>query len=245
MRNPIDGTWRRRIHLLRHAEVTYIDAHGQRVADTLAVDLTEHGRGQAAALGAMLAQTPIDKVICSGLPRTRQTAEIVAAGRNLPIDELPALDEIRSGARAQMPPDRVSWEAAYALWRAGEPEARFRNGERFDHFVTRIGQGLAEILAQQDWNDLLLVLHGAVNRAILCWALGTGLTSFPALDQDFCCHNLIDIDVDAQGHIARKVVRAINVTPYDIAKREMKLTSSEKMVVDAVALLRPSAANNA
>lgn len=237
MRNPIDGTWRRRIHLLRHAEVSYVDGRGARVADPRMVDLTERGRAQAQAVGAMLAGTPIDKVICSGLPRTRQTAEIVMAGRGLPIHEMHGLEEIRSGAQEPAAPDRIPWETAYALWQAGEPEARYRNGERFDHFAERIALGLAEILAQRDWNDLLLVLHGAVNRAILCWAVGAGLTSFAAFDQDFCCHNVIDIDANEQGEIARKVVRAINITPYDITKRDMKLTSMENMVMRAAALM--------
>lgn len=243
MRNPIDGTWRRRIHLLRHGEVSYIDGRGTRVADPRLVDLTERGREQAAALGAMLADTPIDKVICSGLPRTSQTATIVTAGRDLPIHELPELEEIRPGPLDPVAPDRIPWETAYALWQAGEAQARYRNGERFDHFAERIATGLAKILAQPDWNDLLLVLHGAVNRAILCWAVGAGLTSFAAFDQDFCCHNLIDIDANERGEIARKVVRAINITPYDIAKREMRLTSMETMVMRATALIK-QARNN-
>jgi probable phosphoglycerate mutase len=235
--NPIDGSFRRRIHLLRHAEVVYLQADGSVVTDPRAVELTAAGLEQARQVRDMLATVQFDQVLCSGLPRTRQTAEVVAQGRGLPIGEVPTLEEIRSGPRTPPPPDRIPWEAAYSLWQAGQPDATFHNGERFDEFAARTRQGIEGIVAQRDWKDLLLVLHGAVNRAILCWALDAPLDSFPRFEQDFCCLNVIDIDVDGEGRILRKIVRLVNLTPYDLPKREQRLTTMETAALRLMKLL--------
>jgi probable phosphoglycerate mutase len=235
--NPIDGSLRRRIHLLRHAEVVYLQHDGSVVPDPRLVALTEAGQDQARTVQAMLAAVRFDRVLCSGLPRTEQTAAIVARDRGLEIGVVPELEEIRSGPRTPMPPDRMPWEAAYALWRAGEPEATFRNGERFDTFAQRVREGIETVVARRDWNELLLVLHGAVNRALLCWALDAPLTSFPRFEQDFCCLNVIDIDVDAEGRILRKIVRLVNLTPYDLPKSAQRLTTMETMAVRLMKLL--------
>jgi probable phosphoglycerate mutase len=235
--NPIDGSFRRRIHLLRHAEVIYLQDDGSVVPDPRAVALTPAGLQQARDVGVMLADVKFDKVLCSGLPRTRQTAEAVVAGRGMAIGEAPGLEEIRSGERTPIEPDRIGWEAAYALWRAGEPDATFHNGERFDEFAARIHAGIDSVVAQPDWHNLLLVLHGAVNRAVLCWALDAPLNSFPRFEQDFCCLNVIDIDVDTQGKVLRKIVRLVNLTPYDLPKHGLRLTTMERAALKLVQLL--------
>lgn len=235
--NPIDGSFRRRIHLLRHAEVVYLQSDGSVVPDPRAVALTPAGLEQAREVGVMLQDVKFDKALCSGLPRTRQTAEAVIGGRGIAIDEVPALEEIRSGVRTPVAADRIAWEAAYSLWRAGEPDAAFHNGERFDEFAQRVHAGIDSVVAQSDWHNLLLVLHGAVNRAVLCWALDAPLSSFPRFEQDFCCLNVIDIDVDADGKILRKIVRLVNLTPYDLPKNMLRLTTMETAAVKLMRLL--------
>ena len=67
---------RRRIYLLRHAEVAYFDEHGQPVAPD-EVPLTPTGRRQAQRAGTALAGVRFDRVLTSGLPRTVETAHLV------------------------------------------------------------------------------------------------------------------------------------------------------------------------
>ena len=49
-------------------------------------------------LAEVLAPIPFDRVVTSGLSRTLDTAQIVVAARNIPIQTVPALQEIRGGA---------------------------------------------------------------------------------------------------------------------------------------------------
>src|SRR4051812_40978591 len=64
---------RRRLYLMRHAEVSYAGEPDPRV-----VKLTEQGREQAAAAHRALAAVELDLVVTSTLPRTAETAAVVA-----------------------------------------------------------------------------------------------------------------------------------------------------------------------
>jgi broad specificity phosphatase PhoE len=69
--------------LIRHATNDWV---GDRLAGwTPAVHLNEPGRHQAAALAERLASWPIEAIYSSPLERAVETAQAVAAGRNLPV----------------------------------------------------------------------------------------------------------------------------------------------------------------
>ena len=59
--------------------------------------LTEQGRAQAHALGAQLANVPINLAVCSRLSRTRETITIALDGRPVPVLTEPGFDEIQVG----------------------------------------------------------------------------------------------------------------------------------------------------
>ncbi len=226
----LDGARRRRIHLLRHAEAAYFDAAGKRTGDSRIVSLTPRGREQAAAMRELLKDVDFDGVVISGLPRTVETAEIVAEGRNLPARLEPLLEEIHGGSTVEIARDRILPDIAYAFWQARhEGGGGYRDGERFDTFFARCRQGIEAVLKLDDWTSLLLVAHGGVNRAVLCWALGADLHAFPVFEQDSCCLNIIDIDTDEAGEVQRMYIRAVNITPYDFPKRKHHATTLEGM----------------
>ena len=83
------------------------------------------------------------------------------------------------------------------------------------------------ITADQNWQTLLLVLHGAVNRMIFNHVLGLGWQGRVSIEQDNCCINVIDVDSDATGNVSRFLVRAVNLTGYDLNKSDVFLTSME------------------
>ena len=74
---------RRRLYILRHAEVSYLGAAGQPIRPDQAA-LTERGEAQARALGKLLAGVKFDRVISSGLPRTLETVRRILEGRGGP-----------------------------------------------------------------------------------------------------------------------------------------------------------------
>jgi probable phosphoglycerate mutase len=191
------------------------------------VPLTAQGREEAARMAQLLANAKFDRAICSGLPRTRETATIILGQRTLPLEIVGDLEEIRGGdaiARASLSPV----DYAYAMFRAAEPDACFAHGEKFSEFTDRILPAFQSILDDSNWSSLLLVAHGGVNRAILSHVLGSGLASFGALEQDSCCLNIIDFDATpVAGTVLRRIIRGLNLTADDPVKLSRQLTSME------------------
>ncbi len=227
MELPFDKGSRRRIYLLRHAEAAYGSLGSS--GDTRLVPLTPLGREQAAGMATLLADTEFDRAVCSGLPRTRETAEIVLGARELPLESMPELEEVRHGVRSSVEAGRDLPKAlAYALWSAKQPDGAFLGGERFSDLWERVIPALERLLSPPCWSRLLLVCHGAVNRVILSWALTADRRSMPNMEQDSCCLNVIDLDIDDEtGEVLRTLVRTLNLTPYDLPKNDQVLTTLE------------------
>jgi probable phosphoglycerate mutase len=194
---------RRRIYLMRHAQVRYFQGlHPHEVT------LTEDGRAQARAAAEALRGIRFDRVVTSGLPRTLETARAIAPDAE--IEAHPALREIESGELRGVAPETVE-EMMTAAFRGIVPEhTQFLGGETIGELFDRVLPALDEVLADESWDLALLVLHGAVNRAILSRALTGGRTFLGAFEQAPGCINVLD--VDAAGSF---VVRAVGYTPYD------------------------------
>ncbi len=222
---------RRRIYLLRHAEAAYVREDGSFTDDPRSVALTRLGREQARKQAALLASVPFDRAICSGLPRTVETATLLLAGRRNPqLETVPELQEIRSGGQAYGGNDAAAWiEQMANPWATGEePGARFLGGEKFVDFKARIAPQFDRIVAAPDWTHLLLVLHGAVNRMILNHVLNLPWQRRVTIEQDNCCINIIDVDTDEAGEATRFLLRTVNVTGYNLNKSDIVLTTMEQ-----------------
>lgn len=114
----------------------------------------------------------------------------------------------------------VLTDVAFSHFRAVDDDARFLGGERYSDFYTRIQAAVENVLADDSWHNLAVFAHGATNAAILGWVTGLGRSAFGIIDQATCCLNVFDIDIDNNGQIVRKTIRALNVTADDPAKGE-------------------------
>jgi broad specificity phosphatase PhoE len=209
---------RRRIYLMRHAQVAYFE-NGRPLHPEL-VPLTEAGREQARVAGELLAGIEFDRVITSGLPRTVETARIVAPDRE--PEAWPELREIESGRLGELPEDEL--EAAFlGAWRDVVPEdTPFLGGETVRSLLDRVLPAVDRLLADPDWDVVLAVLHGGVNRAILSYALTGGRAFLGNLEQSPACVNVLDVGDDW-------VVRAVNHAPTDPAHLRNRLRTMEEL----------------
>lgn len=207
---------RRRIYLMRHGEVAYFDETGQPVAPD-EVALTKRGREQARVAAEALAGVEFDHVLASGLPRTVETARIVA-GRE--PESWPELREIRGADLRAIPEDELE-RAFVGAFRGVVPnDARFLGGESYGELFDRVLPALERLLADASWDTALAVLHGAVNRAILSYAL-TGERMFLGhFEQAPACINVLDVGDDW-------IVRAVNLAPYDLIHAAGRGTTME------------------
>ena len=161
----------------------------------------------------------VDRALCSGLRRTRETARRVLGDRDLQIEELADLEEIRP-ARGEDAYDLDLIEhVAFSHWNATKSDGRFLAGERYADFYERVSAAMESLVSDPDWHNLAIFAHGGTNSAILGWTTGLGLSAFGAVDQATCCLNVLDFDFDADDkRLVRKVVRAMNITADDPAK---------------------------
>jgi len=219
---------RKRIYLMRHGEVSYHRPDGTTVFST-EVELTNEGVQQAQLMQDFLAQVPIDLGAHTGLTRTRQTVELVLAGRDVRVEAISELRELQAGSMAQLSDERIDAEFTYGFERAAAPGAGFPGGERFADFQARIVPAFEALLLRADWTTALVVGHGGTNAMILAWVTRGGLSGLSAFEQDAGCVNIIDVDV-VDGEILRRMLRAVNLTPYNLAKHEHYLTVAERIV---------------
>lgn len=209
---------RRRLYVMRHGAVSYFDAG--RPLKPEDVPLTVAGRDQAYAAASMLRGIEFDRVITSGLPRTLETARIVAP--DLEPEAWPDLRELETGRLADLSEDELERAFTRAFRDVVPEDAPFLGGETIGSLFDRVLPAIDRLLAADDWDIVLAVLHGGVNRAILSRALTGGRTFLGNLEQSPACVNVIDVGDDW-------IVRAVNVTPYDLAHLEGRSTTMEEL----------------
>jgi broad specificity phosphatase PhoE len=214
---------------MRHGSVDYFRADGSPLpAET--VPLNADGERQADAAGVLFARSGVrfDKVIASGLPRTVQTAQrvLAASAQQIEITHEPALQEIRGGRLSRIPPEEVESAFLDAFRSGPEVESRrFLGGESVGELLDRVLPALARWRARDDWECLLMVLHGGVNRALLSTLMSGQRAFFGALEQQPACINVLDLRPG--GH---DVVRAINLAPTQWLHEHERLTTMEKLL---------------
>ena len=146
----------------------------------------------------------------SSLSRSVRTAEILSGAMGLGLKPVivPDISELHLG----------DWEGeTHASLSDKEPErldAHYRNfvhsrppggGESVAELAARVLPAFREICAREKEKNVIVCAHAAVNRVILCDALGAPLESFFRLEPDFAALNVIDLHEDAP------LVRAMNI----------------------------------
>lgn len=221
---------RRRLLLMRHGAVDYFDHAGRPIKDPQSVPLTADGRTQARAMGRALASSGvrIDRVITSGLTRTTQTAALVldAAGMALRIDCRPDLEEIRAGHLGSIANEALPDAFLGAFAGPVDETVRFLNGETVGALLDRVLTATSAILAEDDWDTLLLVAHGGVNRAILSWFLTGQRRLLGGLEQAPACLNIIDVAANPRDSL----VRAVNYSPLDALHTNGRHSTMEQLL---------------
>ena len=206
---------------MRHGAVSYFRADGKPVQED-GVGLNDTGRLQAEATRDLLAGVTFDRVLTSNLPRTLETALIVAPEAE--IVEWPDLRELRGARLSEIPFERLEEEFVHAFCGIVPLEKRFLGGETIGELFDRVLPALERLLADASWDTGLAVLHGAVNRAILSYAL-TGERMFLGhFEQAPGCVNVLDIGDEWP---ADAIVRAVNIAPHDLLHTSTRLTTME------------------
>jgi broad specificity phosphatase PhoE len=160
--------------LARHGESTLNFENRINGDPAVPVALTEKGRDEALLLGQQVAHIRLDVCICTRFSRTRETAEIALAGRDVPIEVEPLLDDIDVGSLEGLTiEDYRSWKREHTR---RDP---FPDGESLDGAARRYAQAFRKLLTRSQ-TSVLVVTHEIPLRYAINAADGSGDLDGPA-----------------------------------------------------------------
>ncbi len=182
----------RTLLLIRHGETDW-NRSGQIMGDE-PIPLNANGRRQAADLAQWLQAHPLSGIYSSPIARAIQTAEILAASRNLPIVPESRLREIGVGDWAKRFWRDLDHEPVRLQWYTRPHEARFPNGETLAEVQQRAVAAVNEALDRSSQASLAFVSHGDVLRAIVAHFLSLPLEAMRAFRFDHASVSVLASD---------------------------------------------------
>jgi len=162
--------------LSRHAQSTLNVSRRINGDPTVEVELTEQGLAEAARLAGQVAGIPLDLCIHTRFGRTRRTAEVALAGRDVPLVEEPLLDDIDVGDLEGRTIDD------YRTWKRAHTRAdRFPGGESLDEAGHRYADAYRRLVARSE-RVILVVCHEIPVRYAVNAAAGSDHLDAPVHD---------------------------------------------------------------
>lgn len=161
-----------RVFLIRHG-ATQLSAE-DRFAGESNVELSDFGRGQVRRLGERLSSQTIAAFYASPFSRTMETATLLAAPHNLPVQPVPELREISHGRWEGMTRKDVEsrYPEEYQRW-VSDPYAFAPEGGETGLSVTaRALPALLTIVERHPDQLLAIISHKATIRLLLSSLLG-------------------------------------------------------------------------
>ena len=150
------------------------------------VPLTDEGQSQAHKLGVEIANIGFDLCVHTRFSRTKETAEIALAGRNVPLAEEPLLDDIDVGDL-----DGETLEA-YRAWKHSHArEVSFPGGESLDDAALRYARAFRGLLSLPH-DTVLVITHEIPIRYALNGASSSDSLDGPAHEVENAVAYLFD-----------------------------------------------------
>ena len=172
--------------LVRHGQSTLNLTRRVNGDPAVSVPLTEQGRAEAAALGVQVAGVALDLCLHTRFGRTLETAEVALAGRAVPLELEPLLDDIDVGElEGQSIDDYRAWKRVHTRADA------FPGGESLDDSARRYARAFERLLERPE-RRVLVVCHEIPVRYALNAAAGSDDLDGPAHALGNCIPHLFD-----------------------------------------------------
>ena len=170
-------------------------AAGQRLLGRTDVPLSKEGMVRSEKLAAALQKEPLVAIHSSPLQRARVLADMVSGASGVPVVYTDALREIDFGDCEGLVFEDVEkqFPNTHHAYLSGALDIAFPNGESFPAFRARVGRWLEELVATGQDGTHLVVTHGGVTRAALCYLLGWPPETFWHIKQDYGCMNVVGV----------------------------------------------------
>ena len=160
--------------LARHGESTLNFENRINGDPAVPVALTEKGRAEARLLGEQLTHVRLDLCVHTRFARTLETAELALAGREVPLELEPLLDDIDVGElEGNTIEDYRAWKREH---HRSDP---FPGGESLDDAARRYAEAFRKLLQRKE-TSILVITHEIPVRYALNAASGSNDLDGPA-----------------------------------------------------------------
>ena len=159
-----------KLYFVRHGETNWNKE--RRIQGQVNIELNEFGRHLARETAKGLQDIPFDVCFTSPLWRARETAELILAGREVPIIEKEKITEMAFGEYEGGCCSKAGWNLPEEFRRFFNDPANYLTppgGENFYDMKKRTGKFLEELCQKEELknSNVLITTHGAALAGLL------------------------------------------------------------------------------
>jgi broad specificity phosphatase PhoE len=172
--------------LIRHGQ---IDSNLKKIYSGRSEEaLNSKGIAQAQKAVEVISELGIDKVCCSPLRRTQQTATIIANQLGLTAQSDNAFIEMAFGPWEGMSEMDIAkdFPDEWAIWNETPHLLRLPGRETLSELQQRVLDGAQSIKSAEPSSNILIVSHVAVIRTLLLYSEGRPLSEYKGIHVDNC-----------------------------------------------------------
>ncbi|AZO95911.1 alpha-ribazole phosphatase [Halocella sp. SP3-1] len=182
----------KKLFLIRHGQTDWNFAH--KYQGQCDIPLNKTGISQALSVASQLADENIDGIFSSDLQRAAVTAEKIAQyHQDIELKTMPALREIDFGQWEGLKYQEIEKEYPIHLkkWLENPVEITPPGGESLLELQTRVISQVEEICQENQGNNLVLVTHGGVIRALLTYILHMSVDYYWKIEVVHCAITIV------------------------------------------------------
>lgn len=190
------------IYIVRHGETVWNAK--KLLQGSVDVELNENGRALAGETGERLETVHFDQIYSSPLIRAYETACLIRGHRNIPIIREERLRELSFGVYegenfSQLLKDET--DPFHHFFKRPDLYRAPDKGETLEHICMRAAEFMKEVIEPQknDCERIMIVAHGAMNKAIMCHVKQHGIDQFWSGGLQKNC-NVIIVNLDDTGY---------------------------------------------
>ena len=193
------------VHLIRHAVTA---ATGTRLGGRTDAPLSEKGRHQAEATRDHLAAVDYHAIYASPLPRTTETAEIIAKPHRKKVRAAEGMIEVDYGRWTDRPLKPLFKNKLWPVIQQTRSLVTFPDGESIRAAQERAVTAIEQIATRHDKRTVAVVSHADIIKAVVAFYVGMPLDTFQRL-----VISPASVTVLTTGRGARPTLHSFNHVP--------------------------------
>lgn len=169
------------IYIIRHGQTVWNKQ--RKLQGSTDIELTEEGKRLATLTGEGLKGIAFDKVFSSPLKRAYVTAQLIHEGSNIIIETDERIKEVSFGEFEGMNVDEMLSNEECGFYHFFDKPELYRpaeHGERLEDVILRGKEFIEDKILPLEGavNRVMIVAHGAMNKALLAAMLGREIKDF-------------------------------------------------------------------